>query len=157
MKVIHGLEQVVSNLNSSIQNICECLERNIEKATRSLRDKIHENISLTCHSLRELRRMGHPYARRRPRNPHSPGYLIHLQSGELRKSLYFGFAKEREEIQGWVGLDESRAPYARFLLLGTSKMIPRDVLGGSLMEKREELFEIMKEGLRQALIIRGAR
>ncbi len=142
------IDLIVQDLRDLGEELTRTLEKNIEKATGLLAKTVERNISLTCHSLAKLREMGHPYAVRDPHNPHNPPYLVHKQEGNLIASLY----SESVETTGIVGVDEGSAPYARFIITGTSKMIPRDFLGGSLFEKRDQIYEVLKKNLRQCII-----
>ena len=82
---------------------------------------------------------------------HDPEYLVHKQSGELRSSFYSNnfqrpFTGEHVHV---AGVSEAVAPHAKFVIMGTSKMVPRDFLGGTLQEKaqemRDEFINFMKK------------
>lgn len=83
-----------------------------------------ELLSEDDHSLQDLARMGHPYAVRRPANPHDPPETVHQQTGALLAGLTATpprgnaqgvtakvFNREKE-LDGWIQR-------------GTSKMIAR--------------------------------
>lgn len=115
--------------------------------------KVTQNISLTDHSLEDLRWLGHPYARRNPQDLHTPNYQVHKQSGKLLSSKESGV--ERASITGgqlkaaaFVKLDEGKAQHALFVVLGTSKMIPRPVLEGSRNEVLPKAMDLLKRNLR---------
>jgi hypothetical protein len=48
----------------------------------------------------------------------------------------------------WVGLDELIAPHALNVIFGTSKMIPRDFLTGSLVMVKPQIFGFLQKHLR---------
>jgi hypothetical protein len=52
------------------------------------------------------------------------------------------------KASAYVGLNEMIAPYAAELIYGTSKMIPRDALTGSLENVRENIEGILRGDLR---------
>jgi len=100
---------------------------------------IREKASLTCHSLETLARMGHPYAVRDPRNPHSPPYLIHTQSGKLLNAIGQRLEETKDKITIYVGVDEDKAPHVQYLIFGTEKMISRDFISGAFNEVLDEI------------------
>lgn len=86
--------------------------------------------SLTDHSLRDLARMGHPYARRAPNPPHAP-YLIHKQRGNFNKRWYAKVFHRGDDFGFELGnTARTRSGKALLPLLqgGTNKMIPRPIL-----------------------------
>ena len=44
-------------------------------------------ISARDHTLADLRRLGYPYAKRKPANPHDPPVVVHVQNGNLISGL----------------------------------------------------------------------
>jgi hypothetical protein len=123
----------------------------LTKTTEELRQGVSENISLTDHSLFDLAQMGHPYAVRNYRPPHSPEYLIHEQSGNFKSALFKKIqihekmgALGGDIMVGIVGFDENACPHARFVIMGTSKMVSRDVLTETMNAKRDDLERTMK-------------
>lgn len=118
-----------------------------------LEKTIRENISKTCHSLKQLADMGHPYSFLNPNNPHpEKPYIVHRQTGQLLSSLRSGTRVTGRGVEAWVGIDESVAPYARCLIEGTPRMISRDFLSESREEVRGEISEIMKAGFGKVLL-----
>ena len=137
------------------------LQTNIDQAVFTVYQQTRENISKTCHTLERLAAMGHPYAVRNPNIPHSPEYLVHEHTGTLRRSLDCSkraVATPRDKptlVQGWVGCDEGRCAWARYVIFGTSKMVPRDFLTGSLLEKKKEVKKILKNNLYPKNLVKG--
>lgn len=102
--------------------------------------QVTENLSLSDHSLKDLAALGHPYAARygtsKAESLHSPYFQVHRQSGRLLAAKFSG-TKEAQislgvlQASAFVGLNESVAEHAVFVVYGTSKMIPRPILQGS--------------------------
>jgi len=132
----------------------------MNKAREILDRKVTENMSLSDHSLEDLRIMDHPYATRhgsRGRPIHSPYWLVHTQGGRLLSSKSSGIDKAsltggELTARAWVKLDESAAHYAVYVVWGTSKMIPRDFLGGSLEQEKEKILGVIQGNLRDAVV-----
>ena len=84
-----------------------------------------------CHSLDDLRRLDHPYARRhgKIRIHQRNSWWVHTHSGRLLSAHKGQMFKTRSQEPGYqVWLDTTVAEYARFLVLGTRWMLPRDPL-----------------------------
>jgi len=81
--------------------------------------------SMGPYSLRMLARMGHPYARRRPRPPMHPG-IINLQSG----AFIGAWRVEMQQAQagGLRTAAVNMADYSGFLDTGTRLMIRRPLV-----------------------------
>jgi len=103
--------------------------------------------------------MGHPYASRHGSQGipiHDPYWLIHSQTGRLLGAKRTGVAEASVtgaelKASAYVGLDETEAVYALCLIWGTSKMIPRDVLSGSLEKVKEQARVYLQENLRDMI------
>jgi len=145
MMQTRGLEIILYNLNLSEKLFLKATEKAIQAGGEVLDQEIVKNISLTCHSLEDLRRMGHPYGRKpRPGRtpiPHTPKWLVHMQTGNLRKSFFSKDIKRGQLFSHVAGVDPSIAPYARYVILGTSIMIQRDFLYESLMTAKVDIKE----------------
>lgn len=125
-----------------------------ERAADELLEKMKENASLTDHTLADLRRMGHPYAKRQPAPPHDPYWLVHKQSGDLYDAI------EKTPVQSnpgknkffvEVGADEAKARHARWVIMGTPKMISRDFVTGTYKQERENLMKMIEENMAQRM------
>lgn len=124
--------------------------------------KITENMSLRDHTLAELRALGHPYARRHGpmgMHLHDPAYQVHAQSGTLLGSKYKGVDVSGIEsgsmsLSGYVGLNPQEAKHADAVIWGTWKMIPRDVLSGTLFNRdlQDRIGTHIKSNLRDLVI-----
>jgi len=91
--------------------------------------------------------MGHPYAARNPQNIHEPPWLVHRQSGDLQKDMIK--VEVYENPDGYIGNYGFRATErAIYIVGGTTKMVPRDVVRGTLGQHREALLDTMREVLK---------
>lgn len=122
-----------------------------------LDSQVTENISLRDHSPKDLAALGHPYASRHGNRGiaiHDPYWQVHVQSGKLLSSKKSGVDEADISDSGkmtasaWCGVDEHIAPHALDVFWGTSKMIPRDFLGGSLEQIRGEAYKTINDNLR---------
>lgn len=120
----------------------------LKKAANILLEKIEENASLSDHSLSDLKNLGHPYARRNPRDIHRPSFSVHSQTDRLVDSLR---VNQINQFRIQVGADESIAPYVAHVILGTSTMVGRDFVTGSLREVEEEMTNIVIEGINEGV------
>lgn len=153
---VHGAELVSKNIIAFGGGFLREVNRDMEQARYLLDKTIEKNISLTDHSIEGLADMGHPYARRAPQAIHDPGYQVHTQSGELKSGKYSGtdradISSGRLTARAYVGISES-VRHAFFVVYGTSKMVPRDFLVGSLGEVREQIWQFLKRSLNQAVV-----
>lgn len=130
-----------------------------------------EYSSLTDHSLRDLARMGHPYATRhqavremgglrskghpwrvmsstaRAGLPHA-AFLIHQQSGRFLGSWT---KTVRHSPDGGFGYIANATPYAAWLEGGTSKMIARPILtqvAAIVESKHQQIYNRARKALR---------
>lgn len=142
---IHGWGKVVGNLNRKQSQMEMGTFNWVKRNVDDLFDGVKTNIVRDWHSLKVLAAMDHPYARRHLQNPHSPYYMIHEQSGDLKKELKQEFCTETGFMGGAVGFtpeseNELRAPgsdhsYLRCVIFGTEHMVSRDFLSGTLLRE----------------------
>jgi len=86
---VRGLNVVLGNLNTTQKVFDKGRKVAIEKAGKILDKEVTKNISLTDHSLADLRRLDHPYAKRhgpKGKSLHSPYWAVHSQSGVLKSA-----------------------------------------------------------------------
>ena len=153
---VKGADVVSKNILIFGGRFLDEVNKDMEQARRILDKAIEKNISLQDHSLEDLAAMGHPYAVRAPQAIHEPGYQVHTQSGELLGAKYSGTDPAsvnggRLSATAFVGIRES-VRHAFFVVYGTSKMVPRDFLIGSLGEVRIQIWEVLKRSLNQAVV-----
>ncbi len=96
------------------------------------------------HDLKQLRKMGHPYALKSTKEIHDPPHQVHIQSGDLQNAIKMEVLDDGRRIR--VGVDDSEAPHAAAVILGTSRMVSRDFVRGSYEEVLPELKEIARTG-----------
>ena len=156
MKII-GLENVESRILKAKEAMYKWKDEFIGKSTTILYEKIQERVGVKdIHTPAILAEMGHPYAKRDPRNPHFPPYIVHRQSGELFRAIKRPKYKQTEtRSEGYVEIDEGEVYYVRAVLFGNSKMIARNFMTGSLEEVKSQVTNDAKESLKT--IIRGLR
>lgn len=157
---IRGREKVIANIGKKQLQMESEASKWVNGSTKTLNRKVVSNINLTCHSLAELARMGHPYARKHLNNPHSPYYQVHMQSGAMRGRLKQEVVSDSREIRGGVGYTQEdeqalRAPasshsYLRCIIFGTEHMVGRDFLNGSLGEIKDEIKNRLLQQMRGA-------
>jgi len=158
---IRGREKVIANMGKKQLQMESAALKWVDTSTTTLNRKVVSNINLTCHSLAELARMGHPYGRKHLNNPHSPYYQVHMQSGAMRGRLKQEVVSDSREIRGGVGYTQEdeqalRAPgsshsYLRCIIFGTEHMINRDFLNGSLNEVKDEIKQRLLTRMVQAV------
>lgn len=147
---VRNLEYVIKNLEGIGERKKEQLMSSMQAAGDVLLNAVKEKISFNCHSLADLRRMGHPYAKRFPMDsgPHEDQF-VHTQSGALLKSV-----SKIVELQGnralcLVAVDVNIAPHAQYLLDPdhSGRQRVRDFLGWTWKEKKETIVAMIKHGL----------
>jgi len=122
-------------------------------AAEYLATKVEEKVSGTL-TPEDLKELGHPYAWGST-VPVSTD--VNVVTGRLRKSIFYTMPEREPTLFGkiytrwktYVGVDLTKAPYARFIIFGTKKMRPRDFLTETLMEEKDRLrqiiYDVMKE------------
>lgn len=153
---VKGTEIVSKNIIAFGGKFLSEVNKDMEKARDILDKRVEKNISLTDHSLKDLSVMGHPYAARAPQRIHSPSYQVHSQSGEMRRGKFSGTDKAsvlggQLSARAYVGISEG-VKHAPFVVYGTSKMVPRDFLIGSLGEVRDQIWEALSRSLKSAVV-----
>lgn len=131
---ITGVKEITNQLQKFRETLRPYKEREVQWATEQVHRRAKWLIGLRdAHTLEELARMGHPYAKRNPRPPHQPLERVHIQDLDLLLSLQDSqYEHTQFESTGVVGVDEGVAPHARWVLLGTSTMISRNFLKAAL-------------------------
>lgn len=155
---VTGTKIVANNIVRYTKGFLRETNRVMKEVEFILDKKITDNMSLTDHSLQDLKSLGHPYSRRSGAAPlHDPSYQVHKQSGKLLRSKRSG-TEEASVVSGkltasaFVMLDETKAPHANHVIFGTSKMIPRPVLEGSRDEVVEPALTLIQTKLRNLTV-----
>lgn len=154
---VQGQDLVLRNLNKWSAGFVKHVNETMAQVAGMMDDQTTLNMSLRDHSLDDLRKLGHPYATRSPQDIHDPIFQIHEQSGNLLQSKTSGVDGADIDsgvlrASAWVKLDDSLAPYAAFIVYGTSKMIPRPVLMGSRDEVLPQITDFIKANLTNAKV-----
>jgi len=115
-------------------------------------DRVRRDVLKRDHTLEDLARLDHPYARRHGAIRVHPGepHVVHTHSGRLAQSLDGKLVRRPGGAGGGVhykfriGFDSSPPSYVRHVILGTKIMLGRDVLGGAIYspDMRKKLFKI---------------
>lgn len=153
---VSGQDLVAKNIIKFGGGFTANVNRVMNKVKAVLDQRVTINMSLSDHSLADLRRLGHPYASRwgsGGKGLHSPIYQVHMQSGKLFKSKEAGVIEATInsgtlKAKAYVGLNKEVAPYAPQVIFGTSKMIPRSFLQGSKLEVTEQVRDMIKNDLK---------
>jgi hypothetical protein len=108
--------------------LAQARTKGLEDAGRILRRECEATISFTDHSLADLARMDHPYARRHGtilvhRDRH---WAVHTHTGTMKRALLGSLSGEGDWYEVWIDLGE--APHAKWVIGGTKWMLPRDPL-----------------------------
>lgn len=132
------------------------VNQTMDKVKDVLDKEVTKNISLTDHSIADLRGLDHPYAARwgtsKASALHSPYWVVHSQTGRLLGAKVSGVEEASFDAgvlkaSAFVGLNANIAKHAPFVVFGTSKMIPRPVLQGS----RDAIIDDAKKILQREL------
>ena len=149
--LIKGASKITAQL-AGIRIVTQRASSRSAKAVgRLLFAAVKQNVSLTDHSLDDLRRLGFPYRSISPVIIHRPRYAVHKQDGDLESAIIQVISKTSKGRKVSIEVDESVAPHARHVILGTSRMVARDFLTGSLRASREEMFNIVELDLNKSL------
>lgn len=151
-----GAETIASNILLYTKGFLREVNVDMVKIEKKLKSTIKTNISNTEHSLKDLAKMGHPYSRARPGKVHTPDYIVHRQTGEMLKGLKSGtkaagLSSGKLKAEAFAGIADN-VEHAKYVIFGTSKMVPRDFLRGSLNEIRKKVFQILKRSLNKTTI-----
>ena len=147
--LVTGQEAIAKNIIKYTAGFLKSTNRVMGEVSAMLDAKVTANMSLTDHSLKDLRDLGHPYAKRhgeKGSSVHAPYYQVHQQSGRLLESKSKGTIPAVVEngtlkATAYVMLDANSVPYANSVIFGTSKMIPRPVLEGSKLEVANDAYK----------------
>ena len=153
---VQGTDVVLKNMLAFGNKFADEVNRDFKNVEKMLRAAIAKNISMSDHSLEDLADLGHPYAKRAPQHLHDPDWMVHTQSGGMLSGLYSGttdlsISGGTAVASAFSGIEEA-IEYAIFVIMGTSKMIPRDFLNGSLEEIRDQVFQTLQRSLSHAVV-----
>lgn len=165
-----SLRFTIVSLGNARVSLAKAGEASVLAAGRLYRRIVEENISLRDHTLADLAALDHPYARRHRtirlhRGETRGGYiadgtsLVHSQSGDLRSTLR-GRMVARGRLAAYEVDFTGDAPHADAVLLGTSRMLPRDPLWQTaiapqtIRDMRLEIVRTLGAKLRSQAVVR---
>jgi len=144
----------------------------------ALENGIRQQASLDDHTLKQLADLGHPYRQNTAAGETYFGVskggqwragiraaarkiregilghdikLVHRQSGTLLGAIRRELKQVGHSIVGRVWVDAGVAPYVKYVVLGTSRMIPRDFIGIGAMKAKSAIFRIIRSGVNDAI------
>jgi hypothetical protein len=129
------------------------LPREVEGAMQDCADmvlrKAQEYSSNRYFSLRELRKMGHPYAvRYGPASAGIPDFLVNYQSGRFWGSWQAAILR-RSGTDYEISVTNT-APWATYLITGTKKMRQRPIIEAAFEATKEERDARLAQAVRKA-------
>jgi len=144
---IEGLDSVLANIRNIIPAETAKMNARLALAGGIVESNVKQHASETDHSLADLAAMGHPYSRRYSAGaaPH-PDDVVHQQSGTLYANIEKSQDLNAIHSTVAVGVDESKVPYIGDLITGTSKMRPRNFLGGAFRESLGDVITTTQGG-----------
>lgn len=173
------LRLTIASLEAFGQNARKVATAALAKAAEELHAAAVENVSLDDHSLSALEAIDHPYARRHGRINvgalgHSPAWQVHTrpanpgrrnQTGDLRRALKVALLPSaRPPGEAWVVyFDVDQAPHAVWVVQGTPRMLPRDVLWWTATdpavqkEMMRAVVRVLGKDLRTKAVVRFGR
>lgn len=173
-------------LHDRIERARPALHKVINRAGEILEASIRSQAGLEDHTLKELRKMGHPYRMReggfwsvtvdkageaahgafvgpikgkwragirkaaRVLREGLLGHdikLVHIQSESLINAIHRETIDDGQQIRSRIWVDEGAAPWVRWVVLGTTRMIPRDFIGIGAVRARSAIFETIRVGI----------
>jgi len=153
---ISGTQLVAGNITRFGGGFIKHVNTTMKLVESMLDRRVTRNISLTDHSPSDLAALDHPYASRHGSKGlqiHDPYWSVHSQSGNLLRSKKSG--TEKASVTGgnlkasaFVGINDNGAPYAIYIIYGTSKMIPRDFLENSKSEVEGQAVALIGKNLK---------
>lgn len=128
--------------------------------------RVKVNASRTDHTLEDLRRLGHPYARRHGQIRTSAlgpdfvkrPYLVHKRSGSFQGSFsgkMVGGSNPAFDVSA-----RPTVPWVRYVILGTRVMLPRDIIWQTAQERATRIkmmkavVHVLGKGLRLQAAVR---
>ncbi len=129
----------------SEQYVKEVRAAQAENGTVLMR-KARQFTAQRFYSTKQLRRMGHPYAKRAPRPPVKP-HILNRQNGLLHQSWKVNTRRYSDGVTVSV---VNMAPYAKYMTAdGTTKMIGRPVLEEALKRTKDERTRNLRNARRR--------
>jgi len=145
--MVEGTYIVIENLNKFGNDFRKQVEINFRKAAEVLKEKIKKNASVVdVHTRVWLAKNNFPYAARHGSiqiHKDKP-YIVHHLTGSLEESITLVESIKESELFWYIFPDESKAPHAKYVIIGTKTLIGRNFLGGTLAESHDLIFDIIR-------------
>lgn len=127
---IGSVRATLMALEHTTGNVEEAARVALEDAAKVLLKHARKVLSLTDHTLKDLRRADHPYAVRhgRIRIHKATPWKVHTHTGRLLRALKDTAYDVGDAPAHMVYIDMAEAPYAEHIVNGTRTMLPRDPL-----------------------------
>lgn len=127
---VAGLDVTLVALGQSKGELRKAAGPALLAAGQAYRNMVRKRINLRDHSLADLARKDHPYARRHGsiRIHRRKPWQVHRQSGRMINALQGRPVTVGGQHGYEVTFDYNAAPHARYVIQGTRVMLPRDVL-----------------------------
>lgn len=127
---IGSVRATLMALEHTTANVEEAARVALEDAARVLLKHARKVLSLTDHTMGDLRRADHPYATRlgRIRIHKATPWKVHTHTGRLLRALKDTAYDVGDAPAHMVYIDTAEAPHARYVVEGTETMLPRDPL-----------------------------
>lgn len=121
----------------------------VTEATKAVDKEFRASVTMTDHSLEELRIMKHPYGKKNPQQIHDPDYQVHKQSGGmLADSVQDPLVTETSDaVVGQFGFFPDLLPAC--VVNGTPNMRPRPVVHGTLARAAGRAKDIIAGVMRE--------
>lgn len=136
--------QTLARIGRGLERAARNAER--ESAQEALR--IARQLSSGPLTTAHLRRMGHPYAKRRP-NPAIDAAIINVQTGRFRDA--WRIIGPRKTSAGLRTRLVNDSPYAGFLASGTATMIERPIEARLRERVQRQRAQSLVRGIERAL------
>jgi len=141
-----GFQLIISS-GSLSRKVREAVLLGLKEVAEEYKKRVIANISLDDHTLKELRKLGHPYAVGKPEGTlHGDDRLVHVQEGKLKRSIRANPVEETtsRRFSVFVSSADPKLPY---LIYGTTVMRPRRFHEKAYQEIKERFWKPVLEKL----------
>lgn len=138
--------ELAARMRARTENYVREVRAANEENARVVMRKARQFTSQRFFSLSQLRKMGHPYAKRAPMPPVRP-HILNRQNGRLHNSW---LVRVRRYADGSTASVVNTAEYAKYMTAdGTTKMIGRPVLEEALKRTAGERARNLRNARRR--------
>lgn len=139
---VGGVEVTLIALRNAQMTIRDAAPLVVAAGGLALANMVRRRITLTDHTLADLAKLDHPYARRHRQiriHTEKP-WQVHRQTGRMARALEHSPIVTPGGNPGYqVTFNWLRAPHAEDVIRGTRVMLPRDVLWQTANEDETDL------------------